>query len=53
MAEQVMLELLSNGPLVAVLAWQLHLTQSRVLTLLERIYDQQQALANPASPDRS
>jgi hypothetical protein len=53
MAEQVMLELLSNGPLVAVLAWQLHLTQSRVLTLLERIYDQQRTIANPASCDGS
>ena len=40
MPEQVLVELAANGPLVAVLVWQLHTTQTRVLLLLERILDE-------------
>lgn len=39
MTDQIIGELLGNGPLVMVLAWQLHLAQSRTLVLLERIIE--------------
>ncbi len=37
MTDQIVAELAGNGPLVLVLAWQLHLAQSKTLMLLERV----------------
>ena len=37
MSDHIIAELAGNGPLILVLAYQLHLAQSRSLVLLERI----------------
>jgi len=37
MTNEVLTELAANGPLIMVLAWQLHLAQSKTLVLLERV----------------